>query len=70
MCTRGGWDNAHVISAEPCLSVMVRWVASSEHVADDHVSGQKVEVLQNFFFFASTVCVCFATVSRNEFDEL
>jgi len=27
---------------------MVRWVASSGHVADDRVSGQEVEVLQNF----------------------
>ena len=56
---------------------MVRWVASSGHIADDHGSGQKVEVLQNFLLAqlcVSVLCVlCFVNnyahtspVSRNE----
>jgi len=36
-CTHGSWDNAHVIiCTELCSSVMVRSVACSGHVADDH----------------------------------
>jgi len=46
-------------STESCLSVMVRWVASSGHVADDCTSGQEVEVLQNFLVPQLCVTLCF-----------
>jgi len=65
MCTRGSWDNAHIIllsRAYIYISVMVRWVASSGHVADDHGSSQKVEVLQNFLLPQLHVSVCFTDV--------
>ena len=46
-------------STESCLSVMVRWVASSGHIADDRTSGQEVEVLQNFLVPQLCVSLCF-----------
>jgi len=46
-------------STESCLSVMVRWVASSGHIADDRVSVQEVEVLQNFVMLQLCVSLCF-----------
>ena len=55
LCLSGPWSltrHAHVAAgticscAESCSSVMLRWVASSGHVADDHGFDQEAEMLQ------------------------
>ena len=40
------WQLGQCSCAESCSSVMLRWVASSGHVADDHGFDQEAEMLQ------------------------
>ena len=40
------WQLGQCLCAGSCSSVMLRWVASSGHVADDHGSDQEAEMLQ------------------------
>ena len=40
------WQLGQCSCAESCSSVMLRWVASSGHAADDHGFDQVAEMLQ------------------------
>ena len=56
LCLSGPWSlDVHTWQLGQC-SVMVRRVASSGHVADDHGSDQEAEMLQNILL--SQLCVC------------
>ena len=44
------WQLGQCSYTESCSSVMVRWVASSGHVADDHGFNLEAEILHS--------CVC------------